>query len=183
MVKEVVIMIITEDTMDFLEAIMTRCSIRKYTGEKINEAQWETIFRAGFAAPSAHNLQPWHFIRIDDDALLEKIAESHPYAKMLSQSGGAILTCADFNIQQTEGFAVEDCSAAIQNMLITINGLELGGVWIGIYPIEALIEMMRSLFNLPEHIVPIGLMAVGHKATTRRPIEKYDEAKIHKNGW
>lgn len=169
--------------MDFLEAILTRCSIRKYTGEKLNEEQWETIFRAGFAAPSAHNIQPWHFIRIDEEALLEKIAQSHPYAKMLTQAGGAILTCADINLQKTEGFAVEDCSAAIQNMLIAINGLELGGVWIGIYPVKELIEMMKRLLNLPEHIVPIGLMAVGYKATTRGPIDKYDETKIHKNGW
>lgn len=169
--------------MDFYKAITTRHSVRKYTGEKITEDQWNMILRAGFSAPSAHNLQPWHFIRIDASELLERITEFHPYAKMLPQAGSAILTCADLSIQQVEGFAIEDCSAAIQNMLITINGLELGGVWIGIYPMKELMEGIKQVFSLPENVIPVGLIAVGHKQSSRNPIEKYDVDKIHRNGW
>lgn len=169
--------------MDFFKAITTRHSVRKYSGVKINEEQWEMIFRAGFAAPSAHNLQPWHFIRIDEDKKLEEIAAIHPYAKMLPSAGGAILICADITIQESIGFAVEDCSAAMQNMLVAINGLGLGGVWIGIYPVDELVAAMRSFFDLPDNILPIGLMAVGNKVSSREPLDKYKPEKIHHNTW
>lgn len=169
--------------MDFFEAITTRYSVRRYTGEKLTEEQWDTVFQAAFSAPSAHNLQPWHFIRIEEESILEELAHKHPYAKMLPAAGGAILTCADISIQSEVGFAVEDCSAAIQNMLITLNGLGLGGVWIGIYPIEELILEMRRVFHLPENILPIGLMAVGHKEKSGKARQKYDPNKIHVNGW
>lgn len=169
--------------MDFSQAILTRSSIRKYTGEKIDEAQWDQIFRFAFAAPSAHNLQPWHFIRIDAEDQLGLIAGSHPYAKMVPEAGGAILVCGDSLIQKVEGFLVEDCSAAIQNMLTGINGLGLGGVWIGVYPVEQLITRMCKLFDLPSHIIPIGLIAVGHKQGSREPIDKFKPERIHRNTW
>jgi nitroreductase len=169
--------------MDFYKAITTRYSVRNYSGGKINEEQWNLIFRAGFAAPSAHNLQPWHFVRIDLQEKLAEIASAHPYAKMLPSAGGAVLVCADLSVQERIGFAVEDCSAAMQNMLIAINGLNLGGLWIGIYPVESLIDTMRKIFDLPSQILPIGLIAVGHKVSDREPIDKYKPEKIHLNQW
>lgn len=169
--------------MDYLQAILTRVSIRKYTGEKITDEHWDTIFKAGFSAPSAHNLQPWHFIRIDDDGLLTTISAVHPYAKMLPQAGGAILVCGDNTIQEMTGFMVEDCSAAIENMLITINGLGLGGVWVGVHPVDSLIDSISELFDLPEAIIPIGIIAVGHRESQRAPINKYKPERIHHNKW
>jgi len=169
--------------MDFFEAITTRHSVRKYTGEKLTQVEWDMVFKAGFSAPSAHNLQPWHFIRIDQVDKLEELAQAHPYAKMLPQAGGAILVCADIAVQEYIGFAVEDCSAVMQNMLVTLNGLGLGGLWIGVYPIEELIDTMRKIFSLPENILPIGIIAVGHKVASRKPIDKYNPEKIHVNGW
>ncbi len=169
--------------MEALEAITTRCSIRKFTGEPLTEVQWDKVLRAGFAAPSAHNLRPWHFIGVTDNELLENIADAHPHAKMAPVAGGAILVCGDRNIQEEEGFLVEDCSAAIQNMLIAVNGLGLGAVWCGVYPVEDLIAAMTELFGLPEHVVPIGLVVLGNKAGSRKPFDKYDPSRIHVNGW
>lgn len=169
--------------MDAIEAIMTRCSIRKYTGEKLTDAQWDTVLRAGFAAPTAHNLRPWHFIRITDEALLTRIAAVHPYAKMAPQAGGAVLVCGDRSIQAQEGFLVEDCSAAIQNMLVAANALGLGAVWCGVHPVQELVEAMEKLLELPEHILPVGLVVLGGKAGSRRHFDKYDPARIHVDGW
>ena len=169
--------------MDFYDAITSRCSIRKYTGEKVTEEQLDQILRAGFSAPSAHNLRPWHFIAIDDATTLEKIANVHPYAKMITAAGTAILVCGDSSVAHNEGFLVQDCSAAIQNMLIAINGMGLGGVWCGIYPVEELMTGMKAFFNLPESIIPVGLISVGNKAGNRYPFDKYDPERIHKNQW
>ena len=169
--------------MDFIEAIMSRCSIRKYTGETVTDEQMDMILKAGFAAPSAHNLRPWHFIQLRNDATLQHIADLHPYAKMLPDAGSGIVICGDKTISETEGFMVQDCSAAIQNMLIAINGLGLGGVWIGVYPVPELMKGLKEYFHIPDTVLPIGIIAVGHKAGSRYPFDKYDPERVHMDQW
>jgi nitroreductase len=169
--------------MDVLEAIFTRKSIRKYTGESITEEQLKIILRAGFAAPSAHNRQPWHFVVIRDRQTLEKIASSHPYAKMLPQAGCGIVVCGDSNKEERIGFLAEDCSAAIQNMLLAAHGIGLGAVWCGLYPATERAEEVSGLLGLPGNTIPIGLVVTGHKNEERKAVDQYDEKKVHYEKW
>ena len=55
-----------------LEVIMSRTSIRNFTGEPVSREQLETILKAGMAAPSAMNVQPWRFVVVTEK---EKIAQ------------------------------------------------------------------------------------------------------------
>lgn len=169
--------------MDVLQAISTRRSIRKFTGEPLSNEELEAVLRAGFWAPSAHNFQPWHFVVIRDAEKLEHIAKKHPYGKMAPNAGCAVIVCGDPEKQNVEGFLVEDCSAAMQNMLLAAHGTGLGAVWCGIYPSKELVELIRETINLPESIIPVGMMVIGHKAQEREAAERYDAAKIHYNQW
>lgn len=172
-----------EALMNVLEAIFSRRSIRKYTGELVAEDDIKTILKAGFCAPSAMNLQPRHFVVLRDSNILKSIAEIHPYAKMLTQSGCGILVCGDKTKQPEVGYIVEDCSASIQNMLLAAHGLGLGAVWCGVYPREERVKSIAQLLKLPENIVPVGLVVVGHKDETKEPNDRYDEAKVHFDKW
>lgn len=169
--------------MDIIEGILTRRSIRRFTGEVISEENIEVLLRAGFAAPSAHNYRPWHFIVIKDKLTLEKITTFHPYSKMLPQAGCGIVVCGDGNAQKLEGFMIADCAAAIQNMLLAANGLGLGSVWCGLHPVTELTEPMKVLLNLPDNITPIGLVVVGNTDEKKGSWNRYDEGKIHKDKW
>lgn len=169
--------------MELLEAIFTRKSIRKYTGESLTEEQLKLILRAGFAAPSAHNKQPWHFVVVQNKETLEKIAQFHPYAKMLPQAGCGIIACGDSNKEGMAGFLTEDCSAAIQNMLLAAHGIGLGAVWCGLYPVTELTSKVSSLLELPENVIPIGLVVTGHKNEERKAIDLYDAKKVHYEKW
>ena len=169
--------------MELLEGIFTRKSIRKYTGESLTEEQLKLILRAGFAAPSAHNKQPWQFIVVRDKSMLEKIAHFHPYAKMLPQAGCGIIVCGDSEKEGMAGFLTEDCSAAIQNILLAAHGLGLGAVWCGLYPVTALTKEVSVLMGLPKNIIPIGLVVTGHKAEERKAVDLYDEQKVHFDKW
>jgi nitroreductase len=169
--------------MDLFDALFTRRSIRKYTSEPLTEDQLRVILRAGCYAPSAHNRQPWHFVVVRDPVRLAAIAAGHPYAKMLPQSGCAVLVCGDKQRQTTPGFLVEDCSAAIQNMLLAAHGLGLGAVWCGIHPVTRLVRLMKRLLGLPPHIVPIGLLSIGNKAEERSVEERFDPSKVHWEQW
>lgn len=169
--------------MDTMEAILTRRSIRQYTGEPVSEGEIRKIIRAGAHAPSANNRQPWHFVVIRDPELILRVAEVHPYAKMAPQAGSCIVVCGDSERQEEVGFLVEDCSAAIENMLLAARSMGLGSVWCGLHPIKKLTDAMRGFLSLPDNIIPVGLVVVGHGAEDRKVNDRYDEAKVHWDKW
>lgn len=169
--------------MDVLDAIFTRKSIRKFTGEPVSEEDLKTILKAGFSAPSAHNFRPQDFVVVKDKAALESIANYHTYGKMLPKAGCGIVVCGDAQRQEVTGFLVEDCSASIQNMLLAAHGLGLGAVWCGIYPVPELMKSTAELLNLPSNIIPVAIMALGHKSEERTAKDRYDESKVHYNKW
>ncbi|MDD3667568.1 MAG: nitroreductase family protein, partial [Bacteroidales bacterium] len=117
-----------------MENILNRKSVRKYTKEEVKKEQLEMLVRAGMAAPSARNSQPWLFFVIDDRTILDNLAKQLPNAKMLLSAKAAIVVCG--NLQKAlEGdgreFWVQDCSAATQNILLAAESMGLGAVWTG----------------------------------------------------
>ncbi|MEE9443175.1 MAG: nitroreductase family protein [candidate division Zixibacteria bacterium] len=166
-----------------MEAILRRRSIRQYTGEKISEEIIETLLRAAMSAPSANNIQPWHFIIIDDRKTLDAIPKFHPYSKMLTQAPLAILVCGDTKAVMKPEYIYLDCSAATQNILIAAHTLGLGAVWLGIYPREERIEGIKNLMMLPEHIEPIALISLGHPAESKEPSNRFTKSKVKYNHW
>lgn len=169
--------------MDVLDAIFTRRSIRKFTGEQVDMDDLKTILKAGFSAPSAHNFRPWHFVVVREKSSLEAIAEFHPYGKMLPKAGCGIIVCGDSERQKSEGFLISDCSAAIQNMLLAAHGLGLGAVWCGLHPVPQLTGSMAELLKLPSTVIPVGIIALGHKSEDREAPDRYEESKVHFDQW
>jgi nitroreductase len=169
--------------MDVLDAIFTRRSIRKFTREKISEEDLHTILRAGCYAPSAMDRRPWHFVVARDPEILASLAAGLRYGKMIPQAGCAIIVCGNKASQPLTGFLVEDCSASIQNMLLAAHGLGLGAVWCGLYPVPMHTRLMIQVLKIPHGIVPVGLIALGHKSEERRTPERYDPSRVHYDQW
>lgn len=173
-----------EAGMNGLETILTRRSIRKYTSEPVSGAAVETLLRAAMAAPSAGNTQPWEFVVVDDRRLLDEMREMHGHAAMLSEAPLAVLVCGDGRRADLNGhFWTQDCSAAVENILLAAHALGLGAVWLGVYPGEGPIGKLRGLLGLPREIVPFALVAVGHPAEQKPPSGRYDPARVHRNVW
>jgi nitroreductase len=168
--------------MEAMEAIMTRRSIRRYTGEEVSPELERKLLGAAMAAPSAHNRQPWHFIVVRDHDTLDKIPEYHRYSKMLKEASLAVVVCGDNEVQTTE-FWAQDCSAATENLLVAANALGLGAVWLGVYPGEELVSKTRELFGIPGHVTPLCVVSVGHPAEEKLPANRYDESKVHREKW
>jgi nitroreductase len=166
-----------------MNAIYKRRSIRKYTGEKVPEETLVDFIRAGMNAPSAGNQRPWHFVIIDDRALLNEIPTFHPYAQMLREAPAAILVCGDTSLERHAGYWVQDCSAAVENMLLEIVDRGYGGVWLGIYPREERVEGIRRLLGVPDGIIPFALVAVGRPAEDKPPKNEFDGERIRHNTW
>jgi len=171
------------DQMDALEAILTRRSVRDYTNGRVSENDIHQLLGAAMSSPSAGNQQPWQFVVIDDRQMLDAIPNVHPYANMLRKAPLAILVCGDLNQEKHEGFWVQDCAACAQNILLAARALNLGAVWLGVYPREDRVDGLRKLLDLPEQIIPLCVISIGHPATDQGPANRYDERRIHRNRW
>ncbi len=175
--------LLLDSQINVLEAISKRQSVRRFSGEKLSESQINTILNAGFCAPSAQNKRPYHFIVVKDKDIRKKIADTSTYAKMLEHADIGIVVCGDKLKQGTTELLIEDCSAAVQNMLLAIHGLELGGVWCGIVKNTDWYRLLIQELQLPDKIIPIALLAVGYPEEEPRIRERFEADKIHYETW
>jgi len=169
--------------VDAMEAILTRRSIRKYTSEPVTDDEVKQLLRAAMHAPSAGNQRPWEFIVIRDKETLNEITGIHKYAQMLKQAQVAIVVCGDVKKQKYDGFWVQDCSAATQNMLLAATALGLGAVWLGVHPVVERVEDLRKILGIPVNVVPLSIVSVGRPGEEREAADRYDESRIHMHRW
>lgn len=169
--------------MDAMDAILSRRSIRRYTSQMVSDELIKELLDAAMSAPSAGNEQPWHFVVIRDRNILNEIPKIHPYSQMLKEAPLAILICGDEKLQKYQGYWVQDCSAATENLLIAVNAKGLGAVWLGVYPIEDRVVGLRKLLGIPENVIPFSLLSIGYPAEQKPRANRYNESRIHHNKW
>ena len=165
-----------------IKNIMTRTSIRKYTDQPVSKTDIETLLRAGMAAPTAVNRQPWHFVAVTDKAKLKELSGGR--GGMLEQCALAIVVCG--NMEKTmqgkgQEFWIQDCSAATENILLAANALGLGAVWTGGYPMEERVASISKALKLPETIIPLCTIVIGHPAESPTPKDKWKPENISYN--
>ncbi len=169
-----------------IDNIMTRVSVRQFTGEPISQEQIDTLLRAAMAAPSALNKQPWAFIVVTEPELLAQLAQVLPYSRCDNHPACAILPCGDLS-KAMEGdlaaFWINDVSAATENLLLAAHAMGLGAVWTGLHPAMDRVEAVQQLLGLPEHIVPLCVVPVGVPAEQPEIKDKFKPENIHYNGW
>ncbi len=169
--------------MDAVEAILSRRSIRKYTGDTIPDLVVNEILRAAMSAPSAGNEQPWQFVVIRNRRTLDRIPEVHPHSQMVKEASVAVLVCGDLGREKHKGFWVQDCSAATENMLIAAYSKGLGAVWLGIYPREDRVDGFRRMLEIPEDVIPFALIPIGYPAEKKPKEDRFNIDRIHLEMW
>ncbi len=172
--------------MTALDAIATRTSIRAYTDQPVEPEKVEQILRAGMAAPTACNQQPWAFVVVDAKETLQQLSDSLPYAKMLKTAPLAIVVCGDMS-KALEGtgrdYWIQDASAATENILLAAHALGLGAVWTGGYPAMDRANMVKSVLELPSHIIPLCVIPMGYPAENPTPKDKWKPENVRVNNW
>lgn len=169
--------------MELMSAISTRRSVRSYTNDDITDEMIDRIIRAGMMAPSAGNQQPWHFIVVRDKEKMKQVPDFHPYAAMLKSCPASIVVCGDPDGKNWPDFWPQDCSAAIQNMLLAARDLGIGTVWVGVYPVLERMEGMRKIFGIPKTIHPFAIIPVGMPRSEFQKIDRYKKELIHIENW
>lgn len=169
-----------------LDAISTRTSIRAYQDRPVGADTVELLLRAAMSAPSARNRQPWAFIVVDDKALLRQLADSLPYAQSAAAAPMAVVVCGVLTESQgatNAGWWVQDVAAASENLLLAAHAVGLGAVWTGVYSYEDRVRVVRNVLGLPRHVVPLNVIPIGYPAENPAPKQKWDPAKVRRNGW
>ncbi len=169
--------------MSIPELFLQRRSVRKFNDKEVEKEKIEAVIKAAMYAPSAVNRQPWHFIVIDDRKILDEILRVHSHANVLSTATCAILVCGDENLHHDTGYYVADCGAATENLLLAATSIGLGSCWIGVYPRERRMNIFKVMFDLPDHVQPFALVALGYSDENRSVPKRYQPDRISHNKW
>ncbi len=170
---------------DTFSVIHERKSVRNFTGDPVSKADLDKIVRAGMAAPSAVNMQPWSFIMITERKVLDELAVGLPYAQMLTEAGAAVVVCteAERAYEKSKDMAIIDASLAGQNILLAIEALGLGGVWTAAYPYADRMQHVRAVLCIPQVVIPLNVIPIGVPSGKDKPKDKYKKEKIHWGRW
>lgn len=176
----------TIEQNETIKTILSRRSVRDFTGEKVGKETLTLLLRAAMAAPSAVNVQPWAFIAVTDETVLSRLEERLPYAKMLRAAGSAIIVCGIPKKDKT--FAKlhweQDCSASAENILLAAHSLGLGAVWTAVYPDAERVRAVREICSVPKGAEPLAVIPIGvPKAAGNGPKDKFKAENIHWDRW
>jgi nitroreductase len=168
-----------------LAILFGRRSIRLFAPGVVDDEQVRTLLSAAMAAPSAVAKDPWRFVVIRDPKTLNTLAGVLSNGSMLLQSGLGIMVCGDLDAAHDRqlSYLLQDCAAAIENLLLCAHGLGLGACWLGVHPREQRIHAVRSLLALPEAVVPVACLAVGWAGEQKEPRTRYRQEYIHFEQW
>ena len=169
--------------MEALDALLGRRSIRRFGAAPVGESALTRILEAGMAAPSAGNQQPWRFVVLRDPRLRADVAALSPHARMLADAPLGIVVCGDLDAEKHAGYWVQDCAAAAENMLLAAHALGLGAVWLGYYPREERWRGAQRVLGIPERVIPLAVLAIGHPAERKDPAGRFEPAFIHVDRW
>ena len=162
-----------------LEVINGRRSTRKFAPDPVGEADIRDLLEAAMNAPSAINEQAWHFV-----VLSGKVLEDYLKINPNTPKGApvAILVCQDLAAEKAKGYAVQDCAAATQNILLAAHAKGLGAVWTTVFPHN--VEKVRGLLGIPQDVVPFSCIPLGRPAgPAPRTESRFDEGKVHRQAW
>lgn len=162
-------------TNETLETIKKRRSIRKFKEDQIKKEELDAILEAAIYAPTGHNDQPWHFTVIQNKNLLNTISaltneamrksEVKWIAKLGEKNRHIFFNAPTVVIVsgRKNGYSpLTDCSAAIQNMLLAAESLNIGSLWNGLVELFFKMDQVKEL-NIPEGFEPYYAVALGYK--------------------
>lgn len=165
------------------ELIATRRSVRQYNIKKVEKEKIEALVKAAIWAPTAGNLQLWHFVVIQDEKILGKVKLFSP--GMPKTASSAIAICVDLADAEARGELIiknahVDIAFAAQNILLKAHELGLGTCVVKSYNEKSVGQILK----LPGEVAALMLVAVGYyENSPKAPVRKSISEVIHYDSW
>ncbi|MCX6927395.1 MAG: nitroreductase family protein [Verrucomicrobia bacterium] len=168
-----------------LAPLFGRRSIRVYAPGAVSEAVVQQLLEAAMAAPSAVAKDPWRFVVIRNRQTLLDIASALPNGQMLASAALGIAVCGDLQVahDQQLSYLLQDCSAAIENLLLCAHILGLGACWLGVHPREQRVKVLKDMLSLPPSVIPVACIAIGQPGETKEPRTRFNPDYVHFEKW
>ena len=179
-----------------MQNILSRKSVRSYTGDTIPAATLENILRAAQAAPSGRDWRPWSFVVVTPDQDLEVIFGDNFNMRMYKEAGAIVILCADPipmgpprdnpagpDVAQVNHLWRDDLGAATENLLLAVEAYGLGACWTACYPYPERMDPIRAAVGLPPTVVPYAVVPIGVPSGDTQPKDKWDPERVHYNRW
>ena len=173
----------TDNGQAAIENIMTRTSIRQYKDQPVEQEKIDIMLKAAMAAPTAVNLQPWHFIVINDKNTIKLLSGQQPTNAplMIAVCGDTDKTTMPDGNGKLPDFWVQDVSAATENLLLAAHAQGLGAVWTGVYPVMERVAEVANVLNCPNNIIPLAVVRIGYPDESPEPKDKFKQENISYN--
>lgn len=162
-----------------MNSIFHRISVRKYEDKPVEKEKIMQILKAGMQAPSACNQQPWEFYVVTDKKKIEALSKMTPYTGCAAKAPVVLVSAYRLEGLVAPAFAQIDMSIAQENIWLETDALGLGGVWIGIAPMQDRMDLVHDILKLPENVEAFSLFALGYPAESRKQQDRFDESRIH----
>ena len=170
---------------DKFQFLLGRRSIREYASGDVSDAAVTQLLQAAMAAPSAVARDPWRFVVIRKKETLSAIAAALPNGGMLATAPLGIIVCGDLDVAHDRqlSYLLQDCSAAMENLLLGVHALGLGACWLGVHPREDRIRKIKAILQLPASVIPVAGVAIGHPGEEKEPRTRYHRDYVHWEQW
>ena len=162
-----------------MNEIFTRRSVRKFLPTMVEDEKIELLLRAGMAAPSMGNQQPWEFYVVRDKRVIQDLSRCSPYAGCAANAPAAIVVCSRDTNQRFPAFVNLDLSACVENILLEATDLKIGSCWIGEYPNIEKSDKVKEILEIPNNYQVFATISLGYTKDQKEPNNNYYEEKIH----
>jgi nitroreductase len=165
--------------------IFSRRSVRVYQRREVGEDHVRDLLEAAMAAPSAVAKDPWEFIVVRNRSMLNRLATGLPNGQMLADAALGIVVCGDLQRAHDRqlSYLLQDCSAAVENLLLAAHALGLGACWLGVHPREDRVAHVRSQLAIPNVVIPVAVVSLGWPAESPAPRTRYRAEAVHHETW
>ena len=151
--------------MDVMEAIKKRRSVRKYLDVPVEWDKIGEVLEAGKAAPSSGNIQNWKFVVVNDKEKRRKIAQACLQQSWMANAPVHIVVVAEpepavmhYGVRGERLYTVQNCAAAVENMLLAATSVGLGSCWIGAFDED----MLKRAIGCTERVRPQAVVTIGY---------------------
>lgn len=174
------------DSSEFLDFLVSRCSVREYDGMEIADADLTYILDCASTAPSAGNLEAWDVVILEGQEERELMADAAFGQEHVKCAATLLVVCANYVRSMSRYgdrgilYAIQDATIACTYMMLAAHARRLHSCWVGAFREED----VREILNLPAHVRPVAILCVGKgfasgNFTERMPVVEH----VHHQSW
>lgn len=174
------------DSSEFYEFLVSRSSVREYTGQKVTAEQISYILDCGCTSPSAGNLEAWDVVVVSSEEVRELLSDAAYQQPHVRDAPLLLVVCANYIRSMSRYgergilYAVQDATIACTSMMLGVHAQRLHSCWVGAFDEEE----VKHILGLPVHVRPVAILCVGRghppgSYTERMPVGEH----VHDSTW